>query len=73
MRSGSALTNSDLPIQPVPRALILNGNERPIGTTFESNAHTSAFFGDGLDVRETDIPLRLELLGAHEHDTCVRQ
>lgn len=67
------LTNSNLLVYPVPRALILNWDERPIGSALERDAHAGPLLGDGLDVRQPDIPLRAESLGAHEHDAVVRE
>lgn len=67
------LTNSNLLIQPIPRTLVLHGDERPVGAALKGDTHARALLGDGLDVRELDVPLCAELLGAHEHDPVVRQ
>lgn len=65
------LTNSNLTIQPVPRALILYRDKRTISTALERNAHTSALFGDGLDICQPDIPFDAKLFGAHKHDPII--
>lgn len=67
------LTNSNLPIQPIPRTLLLNGDERPIRATLQRHTHAGPLLRNGLDITELDIPLRLQFLRPDEHDAVVRQ
>jgi hypothetical protein len=69
----SLRTYGNLLVQPVPCALVLDGDERAVGTSFDRDAHSSALFGDGLNVGELDVPFGDKLVGPHEHDPIVRQ
>lgn len=67
------LTYSNLFVQPISRSLILYWDKWAIGTALKCNAHAGSLLGDGLDVHQSNVPLRLELLGSHKHYSTIRQ
>ena len=65
--------NLNLPVQPVPAALLADGNVGAIGASLERDAHARPLLTDGHDVRQPNDPFGSKLFAPNEHDVIVRQ